>query len=144
MKDKSFYHVAKSKLTQQLLGKNKTKSKFKKLTMFNVLNLEPSDILNDDLLSMDVDLLDPTTSIRKMFIKLPDDVVNTYAHLNDHFNCPEYAQDVYCYLQSIERQFSFGDDYLSSDPEVTPQMRAILTDWLIQVQVHEELCQQTY
>ena len=27
--------------------------------------------------------------------------------------------------------------------EVTPQMRAILTDWLIQVQVHEELCQQT-
>jgi len=35
---------------------------------------------------------------------------------------------------------------LSSDPEVTPQMRAILTDWLIQVQVqnvHEELCQQT-
>jgi hypothetical protein len=28
--------------------------------------------------------------------------------------------------------------------EVTPQMRAILIDWLIQVQVHEELCQQTY
>jgi hypothetical protein len=107
VKDKSFYHVAKSKLTQQLLGKIKTKSKF---------NLEPSDILNDDLLSMpmDVDLLDPTTSIREMFIKLPDDVVDTYAHLNDHFNCPEYAQDVYCYLQSIERQFSFGDDYLSS------------------------------
>ena len=63
---------------------------------------------------MDVDLLDPTTSIREMFIKLPDDVVDTYAHLNDHFNCPEYAQDVYYYLQSIERQFSFGDDYLSS------------------------------
>ena len=32
VKDKSFYHVAKSKLTQQLLGKNKTKSKSKKLT----------------------------------------------------------------------------------------------------------------
>ena len=143
VKDKSFYHVAKSKLTQQLLGENKTKSKSKKLTMFNVLNLKPSDILNDDLLSMNVDLLDPTTRMREMFIKLPDDVVNTYAHLNYHFNCPEYAQDVYCYLQSIERQFCFGDDYLSSDPEVTPQMRAILTDWLIQVQVHEELCQQT-
>ena len=82
---------------------------------------------------MDVDLLDPTTRMREMFIKLPDDVVNTYAHLNYHFNCPEYAQDVYCYLQSIERQFSFGDDYLSSDREVTPQMRPILTDWLIQV-----------
>ena len=127
VKDKSFYHVAKSKLTQQLLGKNKTKSKFKKLTMFNVLNLEPSDILNDDLLSMDVDLLDPTTSIRKMFIKLPDDVVDTYAHLNYHFNCPEYAQDMYCYLQSIERQFSFGDDYLSSRSYSTDESN---TYWL--------------
>ena len=103
MKDKSFYHVAKSKLTQQLLGENKTKSKSKKLTR-----------AIGHLLSMDVDLLDPTTRMREMFIKLPDDVVNTYAHLNDHFNCPEYAQDVYCYLQSIETQFSFGDDYLSS------------------------------
>jgi hypothetical protein len=51
---------------------------------------------------MDVDLLDPTTKIREMFIKLPDDVVDTYAHLNDHFNCPEYAQDVYCYRDVFE------------------------------------------
>ena len=61
VKDKSFYNVSKNKLTQQLLGKNKTKCKSKKLTMFNVQNPEPSDILNDDLLYMDVDLLDPTT-----------------------------------------------------------------------------------
>lgn len=141
-KEKSFYNVAKSKLAQQIMGK-KTKSKSKKSTLFNVLNPEPSAILDDDLLCMDIDMLDPSTKIREMFIKRPDDVVDIYAHLNDQFNCPEYAQEVYCYLQSVERRLTFSDDYLASDPEVTPQMRAILTDWLIQVQVHEELCQQT-
>ena len=43
--------------------------------------------------------------------------------------------DNYFIFKWVERQFSFAEDYLLSDPEVTPQMRKILTDWLVQVQV---------
>lgn len=131
---------AKNKIAQQITGKKKPT---RKSTPFNVLNPEPSAVLDDDLLPMDVSLCDPTARIREMFIRCPNDVIDSCAHLNNQFSCPEYAQDIYCYMQMVERRFIFSDDYLASDPEVTPHMRAILTDWLIQVQVHEELEQQT-
>lgn len=41
----------------------------------------------------------------------------------------------YLLFQARENYFSLSKDFLIHNPEVTSQMRAILMDWLIQVQV---------
>ena len=38
-------------------------------------------------------------------------------------------------LQAVERKWTFPANYLVHSKEVTPHMRAVLTDWLVQVQV---------
>ena len=39
-------------------------------------------------------------------------------------------------LQYVERRFVYPENFSSSNGEVTSQMRSIMTDWFIQVQVH--------
>ena len=48
-------------------------------------------------------------------------------------NC--YADDQLEYLQRIEKSWVFSRDYLSGNSAITSNMRSILVDWLIQVQV---------
>ncbi|KAK7491601.1 hypothetical protein BaRGS_00017240 [Batillaria attramentaria] len=80
---------------------------------------------------MDVD--NPAMAIRAMLTRVPNNVTN----IDDHFDplfAPEYAR---------ESQLVLPCDYLAKNPEVTPQMRAILMDWLIQVQTHEQMEDET-
>jgi len=44
-----------------------------------------------------------------------------------------YNQDVYNYLRSCEENYLAKHNYLSKQPEVTPKMRCILIDWLVEV-----------
>ncbi|KAJ8309501.1 hypothetical protein KUTeg_014375 [Tegillarca granosa] len=104
----------------------------KKHHKFHVMRPQPSAIMDDDLLPMDIDF-DISTKIRDVLIKAPD-VVHMNPRLAEYYSCPEYADDIYQYLQTVERRVTFPENYLSSNPEITPHMRAILTDWLIQVQ----------
>ena len=48
-------------------------------------------------------------------------------------NC--YADEQLEYLQRIEKSWVFSRDYLSGNNVITSNMRSILIDWLIQVQV---------
>ncbi|CAH1793536.1 unnamed protein product [Owenia fusiformis] len=59
------------------------------------------------------------------------------------FRCPEYAQDVIDYLMSNEARLVKGKDFMKADKDVNPHIRAILIDWLIQVQAHLNLTQET-
>ncbi|XP_052211978.1 G2/mitotic-specific cyclin-B2-like [Dreissena polymorpha] len=95
----------------------------------------------DHVLSpMDVD--SPMVMIRNKQ-KKPSCIVDIDA-MCDPLNCSEYAQDIIDYLQAVERRFSFPTNFLSDKKsEVSPQMRSVLMDWLIQVQVHQELSQYT-
>ncbi|XP_053549991.1 G2/mitotic-specific cyclin-B1 [Bombina bombina] len=56
--------------------------------------------------------------------------------------CSEYVKDIYCYLRSLEEAQAVRPHYLKGH-EVTGNMRAILIDWLVQVQMKFRLLQET-
>ncbi|XP_034379115.1 G2/mitotic-specific cyclin-B1 [Arvicanthis niloticus] len=56
--------------------------------------------------------------------------------------CSEYVKDIYAYLRQLEEEQSVRPKYLLGR-EVTGNMRAILIDWLIQVQMKFKLLQET-
>ncbi|XP_069118154.1 G2/mitotic-specific cyclin-B-like [Argopecten irradians] len=115
----------------------------KKHHKFHVNNPEPSAIMDDDLLFMEVDC-DPALKIRDIQTRVPLGVEDIdISHTTDPLCVPEYAQEIYHYLQSVENRHTLSEDFLHSNPKVTPHMHAVLTDWLIQVQVHQQMCQQT-
>ncbi|XP_018600239.1 G2/mitotic-specific cyclin-B1 [Scleropages formosus] len=56
--------------------------------------------------------------------------------------CSEYVKDIYKYLRQLEVEQSVRPKYLEGR-EVTGNMRAILIDWLVQVQIKFRLLQET-
>ncbi|KAG9341905.1 hypothetical protein JZ751_018222 [Albula glossodonta] len=56
--------------------------------------------------------------------------------------CSEYVKDIYSYLRHLEGVQAIRPHYLEGQ-EVTGSMRAILIDWLVKVQVHFNLLQET-
>ncbi|KNC82245.1 hypothetical protein, variant [Sphaeroforma arctica JP610] len=58
--------------------------------------------------------------------------------------CPDYAKDVYGYLFKRESTFHITDDYMSEmQTDITPKMRGVLIDWLIEVHLKFKLLQET-
>jgi len=56
--------------------------------------------------------------------------------------CSEYALETYAYLKQIERRGKVRSNFLSGCP-VTDKMRAVLVDWLVEVQIQFNLLQET-
>ncbi|XP_019583600.1 G2/mitotic-specific cyclin-B1 [Rhinolophus sinicus] len=56
--------------------------------------------------------------------------------------CSEYVKDIYTYLRQLEEEQAVRPKYLLGR-EVTGNMRAILIDWLVQVQMKFRLLQET-
>uniref|UniRef100_A0A8I3MVX6 G2/mitotic-specific cyclin-B1 n=1 Tax=Canis lupus familiaris TaxID=9615 RepID=A0A8I3MVX6_CANLF len=56
--------------------------------------------------------------------------------------CSEYVKDIYAYLRQLEEEQAVKPKYLLVC-EVTRNMRAILIDWLVQVQMKFRLLQET-
>ncbi|XP_069348502.1 G2/mitotic-specific cyclin-B1 isoform X2 [Eulemur rufifrons] len=56
--------------------------------------------------------------------------------------CSEYVKDIYAYLRLLEEEQAVRPKYLLGQ-EVTGNMRAILIDWLVQVQMKFRLLQET-
>ncbi|MEE6458469.1 hypothetical protein FKM82_000297 [Ascaphus truei] len=56
--------------------------------------------------------------------------------------CSDYVKDIYSYLRRLEAEQPVRPNYLEGQ-EVTGHMRAILIDWLVQVQLKFKLLQET-
>ncbi|KAK7600976.1 hypothetical protein V9T40_008417 [Parthenolecanium corni] len=53
-----------------------------------------------------------------------------------------YAMDIFDYLRSLEKSHLIQEDYLKGR-EITPKVRAVLIDWLVEVQQEYHLLQET-
>ncbi|CAG5929550.1 unnamed protein product [Menidia menidia] len=60
----------------------------------------------------------------------------------DPYMCPEYAKDIFDYLKQREEKFVL-ENYMSKQPSLNTEMRAILVDWLVEVQENFELYHET-
>jgi len=56
--------------------------------------------------------------------------------------CSEYAKETFVYLKQLEKRTVIKPDFLHGCP-TTEKMRAVLVDWLIEVQIQFDLVQET-
>ncbi|GIY80016.1 hypothetical protein CDAR_30751 [Caerostris darwini] len=77
-------------------------------------------------------------------IKIPDNVERID---EDDYENPQlvscYINEIYIYLRYSETLFPIHYHFLDIQPEVTPKMRAILVDWIVQVHVRFHLLPET-
>mmetsp|Transcript_22596 Transcript_22596/g.57862 ORF Transcript_22596/g.57862 Transcript_22596/m.57862 type:complete len:372 (-) Transcript_22596:188-1303(-) len=55
----------------------------------------------------------------------------------------EYAVDIYKYFHLVEPQFLPARSYMKNQTEITPWMRAVLVDWLVEVHLKFKLMPET-
>jgi len=87
---------------------------------------------------MEVDQSDVVSSSR-----IPEGVTEIDAEDSSNPQlCTEYAQEIYAYLRQLEMRGAVRSDFLSGCP-ITDKMRAVLVDWLVEVQMQFKLLQET-
>lgn len=55
----------------------------------------------------------------------------------------EYASDIFSYLRFLENHYALSENFMKGQREVSPKMRSILIDWLVQVHQRFHLLQET-
>jgi len=96
-------------------------------------NVEP-------VVSMEVENVSPCVPVERV---LPPGVKDIDEDDGDNPQlCSEYAFDTYVYLKQLESRAIVPSNYLSGCP-ANDKMRAVLIDWLIEVQIQFKLLQET-
>ncbi|XP_042333746.1 G2/mitotic-specific cyclin-B3 [Sceloporus undulatus] len=62
--------------------------------------------------------------------------------LDDPYASAEYAKDIFIYMREREEKFLLPD-YMENQPDITTDMRAILVDWMVEVQENFEFTHET-
>lgn len=84
-----------------------------------------------------------TLQIDKTLISKPPGIKNIDKDDDRNpFLLSAYAMDIYEYLRSLELSHPIREDYLKGR-EITPRVRAVLIDWLVEVQQEYHLLQET-
>merc|ERR1712025_541173 len=75
--------------------------------------------------------------------RIPDGVIDIDAEdASNPQPYAEYALEIYAYLKHLEKKRLVRSDFLSGCP-ITDKMRAVLVDWLVEVQMQFKLLQET-
>uniref|UniRef100_A0A3B3U6H1 G2/mitotic-specific cyclin-B2 n=1 Tax=Poecilia latipinna TaxID=48699 RepID=A0A3B3U6H1_9TELE len=75
-------------------------------------------------------------------VQIPEEFNIDSDNSEDCYMCPEYAKDIFDYLKKREEKFVLSN-YMDKQPYLSPDMRAILIDWLVEVQENFELFHET-
>nr|CCI61377.1 CyclinB protein 3 [Platynereis dumerilii] len=73
----------------------------------------------------------------------PDWVDIDAEHMKDPFQCGLYSAHIFQYYKDREADFVINDYLSTKQKDLTPNMRAILVDWLVEVQENFELNHET-
>ncbi|XP_051536146.1 G2/mitotic-specific cyclin-B3-like [Myxocyprinus asiaticus] len=74
--------------------------------------------------------------------KVPEEFDIDKEHAGDCFMSPEYAKEIFDYLKIREEKFILSD-YMHNQPDLNQDMRAILIDWMVELQENFELNHET-
>ncbi|NP_001133768.1 G2/mitotic-specific cyclin-B3 [Salmo salar] len=74
--------------------------------------------------------------------QIPEEFDIDTQHQDDPTLTPQYAKEIFDYLKAREEKFILSD-YMSIQPSLNAGMRAILVDWLVEVQENFELNHET-
>ncbi|CAJ1085851.1 G2/mitotic-specific cyclin-B3 [Xyrichtys novacula] len=74
--------------------------------------------------------------------QIPEEFDIDSENAEDCYMCPEYAKDIFDYLKKREEKFVLSN-YMPQQPSLNTEMRAILIDWLVEVQENFELFHET-
>ena len=74
---------------------------------------------------------------------LPKGVEDIDAGDNNVFLATDYVNDIYRYLRSLERKQTVGQDFMASQTVMTPKMRSVLVDWLVNIHHQFKLLPET-
>ncbi|CAH0726222.1 unnamed protein product, partial [Brenthis ino] len=115
-------------------------------------NISPSDAAKEEykVISEKLDKVNLDDTINKSLDdetetphQVPENVTDfDKENWNDPFQVANYAMDIFNYLKSRERLFII-DDYLQRMKGITSWMRALLVDWMVEVQESFELNHET-
>ncbi|XP_054608899.1 G2/mitotic-specific cyclin-B3 [Dunckerocampus dactyliophorus] len=80
------------------------------------------------------------THLRRPEVPGEFDIDSEYSE--DCSMCPDYAMEIFDYLKQREEKFVLSD-YMTTQPSLNVEMRAVLIDWLVEVQENFELFHET-
>jgi len=101
-----------------------------------------STIIDSNATKEDVDMmeLDGATCEEST---IRNDIINIDSNVNDSFYCGIYANDIYELFRVLELKIKPLENYMENQREITPHMRSILVDWLIEVAMEYGLTSDT-
>jgi len=131
----------------QVTSKSRLSAKTKKVVVKkNCLKELAKDVLMEHVpvtvvKEAGVEVREVQVEVREVQEDLPEGVEDLDAG-DDVQGCSEYAAHIYSHLRQLEAKYSLGRDPLASST-ITPKMRAVLFDWMTQVQQEFKLVQET-
>jgi len=102
--------------------------------------LKDQDSDKDSPMKLDSSKID--SSLMQLEDSLPD-IDDPDSKDDPVFDCPEYAVDIYRYLLQFEQQTRPKPKYMTKQPDINMNMRAILVDWLVEVSEEYKLHDET-
>ncbi|XP_077163625.1 G2/mitotic-specific cyclin-B3 isoform X2 [Paroedura picta] len=155
-KRSAFGDITNARKTQHILGKKETaKATSKKVPKCSVvlgiaknneINLKKSvnKIHSEDAPAEKVpaEKADPseTPADEVTLVKPTEDIDKVQR--DDPYAVSEYAKDIFDYMREREEGFLIPD-YMENQPDITRDMRAILVDWMVEVQENFDLTHET-
>ncbi|GFS25821.1 G2/mitotic-specific cyclin-B2 [Elysia marginata] len=133
---------ATASITQPSKGHRKFESKEMLTTKQCFVMVSPMEVSLHPTQALSLNLSGHCGDVFSSCPEIPKGVVDIDAQVDETAPCI-YSKDIMRYWRALEIGHTMDDGFLAKSPDVTPRMRSVLMDWLLQVQSHEDLLDET-